>query len=122
MRGALTRLGVGQGDRVALLCANGRFFVVTYLATIGLGAVAVPLNPSSPALELERELMTVDAKVVAVHPSAVNAWKKVDRAKVPTVQHVIAADSTIPDASSSTRWSRRSQPTWSRSSRTPSRR
>jgi long-chain acyl-CoA synthetase len=98
MRGALTRLGVGQGDRVALLCANGRFFVVTYLATIGLGAVAVPLNPSSPALELERELKTVDAKVVAVHPSAVNAWKKVDRAKVPTVQHVIAADSTIPDA------------------------
>ena len=92
MRGALAQLGVGRGDRVALLCANGRFFVVTYLATLGLGAVAVPLNPTSPALELERELATVGAKVVAVHPSAVVAWNRVDRAKVPTVTDVIAAD------------------------------
>lgn len=98
MRGGLASLGVGPGDRVALLCANGRCFVVTYLATIGLGAVAVPLNPTSPALEIERELATVGAKVVAVHPSAGAAWAKVDRSKVPTVTEVIAADVGVPDA------------------------
>jgi long-chain acyl-CoA synthetase len=98
MRGGLAGLGVGKGDRVALLCANGRFFVDTYLATVGLGAVAVPLNPTSPAPELERELATVKAKVVAVHPSAVAGWKKVDRAKVPSVEHVICAEGKIPDA------------------------
>src|SRR5687767_10409562 len=98
MRGALSALGVGRGDRVALLCPNGRFFVVTYLATLGLGAVAVPLNPTSPALELERELATVEAKVVAVHPTAHTAWNKVDRARVPTVTDVIAADGGIPGA------------------------
>ena len=68
MRGALAGLGVGTGDRVALLCANGRFFVETYLATLGLGAVAVPLNPTSPGPELQRELSTVGAKVV--YPSS----------------------------------------------------
>jgi acyl-CoA synthetase (AMP-forming)/AMP-acid ligase II len=47
MRGALAAIGVGRGDRVALLCPNGRFFVVTYLATLGLGAVAVPLRGGS---------------------------------------------------------------------------
>jgi len=55
MRGALRDSGVTPGDRVALLCGNSRYFVVSYLATIGLGAIAVPLNPTSPAPELESE-------------------------------------------------------------------
>ena len=50
------RCGVGDGDRVAMLCGNNRYFVVSYLAIVGLGAVAVPLNPASPAPEIEREL------------------------------------------------------------------
>ena len=54
LRGGLAGLGVGQGDRVALLCGNGRHFVLGYLATLGIGAVAVPLNPTSPAPEIER--------------------------------------------------------------------
>ena len=32
VRGGLARLGVQQGDRVALLCSNGRYFVDLYLA------------------------------------------------------------------------------------------
>ena len=73
VRGGLAALGVGAGDRVALLCGNGRYFVVAYLATLGLGAVAVPLNPASPSPEIERELATVGAKVVVVEPSAARA-------------------------------------------------
>ena len=48
-RGALVARGVLPGDRVSLLCGNSRYFVVAYLATVGTGAVAVPLNPMSPA-------------------------------------------------------------------------
>ncbi|MFM8380767.1 MAG: AMP-binding protein, partial [Actinomycetota bacterium] len=51
-RGSLTQLGVKPGDRVAMLCGNGRWFVVAYLATAGMGAIAVPLNPLSPTPEL----------------------------------------------------------------------
>ena len=92
LRGGLTELGVQQGDRVALIVGNSRFFVVSYLAIVGLGAVAVPLNPSSPAPELTRELVTVGASTVIIGPAAVNAWRSIDRAEVPLVQRVIATE------------------------------
>ena len=92
LRGGLTELGVKQGDRVALIVGNSRFFVVSYLAIVGLGAVAVPLNPSSPAPELTRELVTVGASTVIIGPAAVNAWRSIDRAHVPLVQRVIATE------------------------------
>jgi long-chain acyl-CoA synthetase len=93
LRGGLAGQGVGEGDRVALLCGNGRHFVVAYLATLGLGAVCVPLNPASPSPEIERELATVKAKVVVVEPSAAAAWRGVVRGNVPTVQTVVATES-----------------------------
>jgi long-chain acyl-CoA synthetase len=92
LRGGLTSLGVGPGDRVALLCGNGRYFVLAYLATLGVGAVAVPLNPASPAPELERELATVGASVVIVEPVAAHAWRAIDPVKVPSVRSVVAAE------------------------------
>lgn len=94
LRGGLASLGVKRGDRVALLCGNGRYFVDTYLATLGLGAVAVPLNPASPAREIEREIATVGATVVLVDPTAAAAWAAIDRAVVPSVQHVVATEPT----------------------------
>jgi len=92
LRGGLAGLGVVRGDRVALLCGNGRHFVISYLAALGLGAVTVPLNPTSPAPEIERELATVDAKVLIIEPTAVAAWAQVDRAKVPSVTSVVATE------------------------------
>ena len=65
-RGGLPRSGVESGDRVALLCSNGVHFVVVYLAALGLGAVTVPLNPTSPAPELQSQIAIVGAKVVVV--------------------------------------------------------
>ena len=90
LRGGLMRLGIEPGDRVALVVANNWFFAVTYLATLGVGAVAVPLNPASPGAELERELAAVRAKVVVVGPSAREAIEEVDRAAV-GLEHVVLA-------------------------------
>lgn len=95
LRGGLAGLGVVDGDRVALLCGNGRHFVICYLATLGIGAVAVPLNPTSPAPEIERELSTVGAKVVIIEPTAAAAWANVDRAKVASVLHVVATENGV---------------------------
>ncbi|MBI4935809.1 MAG: AMP-binding protein [Actinobacteria bacterium] len=92
LRGGLARLGVQPGDRVALLCSNGRYFVDMYLAVLGLGAVTVPLNPASPGPEIERELATVDAKIVVVEPAAATAWSQVSRAAVPSLVSVIATE------------------------------
>ena len=97
LRGGLAELGVSRGDRVALLCGNGRYFVDMYLATLGLGAVAVPLNPSSPAPEIEHELRATTPSVVVVEPSAAHAWSQVDLGD--HVCHVVATESgSVPGA------------------------
>ena len=88
LRGGLVRLGVQPGDRVALATANNWFFAVSYLAALGAGAVAVPLNPASPAAELARELAAVRVKVVVVGPSAREAMDEVDTAAI-GVEHVL---------------------------------
>ena len=92
LRGSLSELGIGKGDRVALLCGNSPYFVVSYLACLGIGAVVVPLNPSSPALELQRELQVVGARAVVIEPTAMSAWQNIDRTAVPSLTTVIATD------------------------------
>lgn len=97
VRGGLTGLGLEPGDRVAVLCANNWYFVVSYLATLGIGAVAVPLNPLSPPLELERELVAVGARALVVGPSGVQAAAGLDRAKLPVLEFVIHGEGHVGD-------------------------
>ncbi|MFK8023139.1 MAG: AMP-binding protein [Ilumatobacter sp.] len=92
LRGGLASLGVADGDRVALLCSNSRYFVIAYFATLGLGAVAVPLNPLSPSPELEAQIAAVDAGVVVIEKVSAATWGNVDRAAVPSVTTVISCD------------------------------
>ena len=74
LRAEFTRLGVQRGECVALLCSNTPYFVVSYLATVGIGAVAAPLNPTSPAPEIEKELAVVQPAVVVIEPAAMATW------------------------------------------------
>ncbi len=96
LRGGLAGVGVGVGDRVAILCGNNPYFVTTYLAVTGLGAVAVPLNPASPAHEIERELAVVEPGVVVVGPSAMAAWSQVDVAVIEQIGTVVIAEGDAP--------------------------
>jgi long-chain acyl-CoA synthetase len=89
LRGGFTRLGIEPGDRVAMVAANNWVFVVSYLAVLGSGAVAVPLNPGSPAAELERELKAVGAKVVIGGAAGREALSGVDRAEA-GIEHVLS--------------------------------
>ncbi|MHB8464396.1 MAG: AMP-binding protein [Acidimicrobiales bacterium] len=69
LRAGLLERGVAPGDRVALLSANNWFFAVSYLAVLGVGAVAVPLNPSSPPAELSAQLAAVGATLTLSGPA-----------------------------------------------------
>ena len=93
LRTGLVGLGIAPGDRVALLCANNRFFVVGWLAALGLGAEVVPLNPGSPAAELERQLAETDSRVLITGPIGAEAYAGVDRLAVP-VEHVLVPEGT----------------------------
>lgn len=92
MRGELSRRGVTRGDVVVLLCGNSRYFVVSYLAAIGIGAIVSPLNPTSPAPEIEGELEVVKPKVVVIEPSAASMWLSVSAHVRSGVQLVIATE------------------------------
>jgi long-chain acyl-CoA synthetase len=91
LRGGLSRLGVLPGERVALVSANNWFFVVSYLAIVGVGAVAVPLNPASPSRELAKELGTVGARVAIIGPTGRPAAEGLDRAAL-GVEHLLAPE------------------------------
>ena len=99
LRGEFVRLGVGKGDVVALLCGNSRYFVVSYLAALGVGAVVSPLNPASPAPEIEGEMEIVKPTVVVIEPAAFTAWSRVPSSVSGAVRVVIATEGhSIPGA------------------------
>ena len=96
-RGALTSLGLEPGDRVGILCGNNGYFVTSYLAVLGAGLVAVPLNPLSPARELQRELAAVGVRAVIVGPAGRAAFEGVDASEVPALEHRLYVEN-LPDA------------------------
>jgi long-chain acyl-CoA synthetase len=89
MRGALAARGIAPGDRVAILAANNWYFVSAYLAVLGAGAIAVPLNPQSPPAEVERELAATGAKLALVSPSGRKAAEAVDGGALPGYEGVV---------------------------------
>jgi len=92
VRGGLAGLGLEPGARVAIVAANNRWFVESYLAALGAGLVVMPLNPTSPPVELERELAAVGAEAAVVGPMGAPAFQRVDRSKVPTLRHVVTPE------------------------------
>ena len=92
VRGGLAARGVVDGDRVVVICANNLCFVISYFAIVGLGAVAVPLNPESPAAELEREIAEVTPVAVIIGPSVTNAWAEIDARTREAIATVVCAE------------------------------
>src|SRR5688500_3471149 len=86
LRGGLSSIGVEPGDRVAIVLGNTPSFVTSYLALLGLGAVAVLCNPGSPEAELDRELRSVMTTFAIVGPTAAAAVSRIG------LGTVIAAD------------------------------
>ena len=76
--GGLSAAGLGPDDRVAVVCGNERRFVTSWFAALGAGLVVVPLNPQSPAPELQRELDAVEVGALIASP-AIDAVGRLDR-------------------------------------------
>lgn len=77
--GALADLGVGPGDRVALVMPNAPQHAAAFFGALRLGAIVVEHNPLYTPDELKHQFLDHGAKVVI-------AWDKV----VPTVQGIAA--------------------------------
>ena len=88
-RAGLAELGLQPGDRLAIICGNNWYFVASYLAALGAGLIAVPLNPISPPLELSAELNAVGARGVVIGPTARTMFETLDRSQIPGVEFFI---------------------------------
>ena len=63
---ALSKLGVGKGDRVILILQNVPQFLIAQYATWKVGAIVVPLNPMFKEKELTYYLKDSEAKVLII--------------------------------------------------------
>ncbi len=68
----LNAVGVGRGDRVAIVLPNGPEMAVAFLS-IAAGATSAPLNPQYRAEEFEFYLTDLAAKALVVEAGAPSA-------------------------------------------------
>ena len=90
LAGALSRRGVGFGDRVLILMLNRTEFIESFLAANKLGAIAVPVNFRMTPPEIAFLVSDCQARVViteAVLAKVATAVRDID----PTLQTVIVA-------------------------------
>jgi len=94
----LQRMGLRQGDRVAVLATDSPEYVETFLALFKLGAVAVPLNYRLSPAEITTLLRTAEASWIFVGdryaPDVLRAWPELAH-----LEHVIGyggAEGTVP--------------------------
>ncbi|MFN5152763.1 MAG: AMP-binding protein, partial [Gemmatimonadota bacterium] len=85
---ALHAMGVGPGDRVAVLLPNCPQFFVVEFAAWKVGAILVPLNPIYTEDELVGPMTTATPKVIVTLSTFYDRVKGAQR-RVPSVQQVV---------------------------------
>lgn len=88
LAGVLQELGVGAGDRVAMLGPNGPHYVEFYFATLWAGGVMVPVNSRWAVPEKVHCLNDAGARVLLIDPGFAAELPAL-RAQCPSVEAVI---------------------------------
>jgi acetyl-CoA synthetase len=84
----LAHLGVGRGDRVALILPQRPETAITYFACFQMGAIAVPLSFLFGPEALEHRLSDSGAKVAVVDAQTLESLQPA-RARLPGLTHVL---------------------------------
>ncbi len=96
-RGGLAALGVGRGDRVAIICNNSPEWAVGAYATYGLGAQYVPMYEAQLVKEWEYILKDSGAKVLLVANAEIEGKTRPFIETVDTLEHVVNLTGTADD-------------------------
>ncbi len=88
--GALSQNGLQKGDRIALMLPNCPQYVISFFATVRLGAAVTQLNPMYVEREIEHILRDSGAKKVVVYADMYPRVKAVQRET--SVDEVIVVD------------------------------
>jgi len=85
---ALQKLGVKKGDRVAIHLANCPQFPIAYYATLMVGGIAVPCNPTYVAREMKHQLNDSGAETIITLSLMYPIIKQI-RAETPLKQVIV---------------------------------
>ncbi|HHX84517.1 MAG TPA: AMP-binding protein [Actinomycetales bacterium] len=88
----LRRLGVGHGDRVAVLLPNCPQGIVVFYAALRLGAVVVEHNPLYTADELEAPFVDHGARVVVTWNAIAPMVQDLAGREGTAIEHIVAVD------------------------------
>ncbi|MBC8465627.1 AMP-binding protein [bacterium] len=106
----LQKLGIDQGERVAIMLPNVPHFAISYFAILRLGAVVVPVNTMLKGSETAVLLEDSEAKVLIIWEGL---YSEISRAAhlIHSLKHLLVLGSDIPENSISlTRLISRCQP------------
>ncbi len=92
---ALQGMGVGRGDRVALIAPNTHAMLEQFYAVPQIGAIVVPLNYRLTAEDFVYLIEHSGSKVVCAHADSLDAVESV-RSRLPGVRHFVALEGSRP--------------------------
>jgi long-chain acyl-CoA synthetase len=70
----LRKAGIGFGDHITLVLPNIPEFIISYMATAGIGATIVPVNPTYTSRELLHILSDSDSKALIIEASNIDTY------------------------------------------------
>ncbi|NPU83331.1 MAG: long-chain fatty acid--CoA ligase [Syntrophaceae bacterium] len=94
----LKRLGIGRGDRVAVLLPNCPEVIIGYQGILRCGAVIVPVIPSVGATELGHILKDCAAKGLITSPEILNVHKALVNSAGSLKHRILTGDTPPPGA------------------------
>ena len=100
LAGGLAKLGLGRGDRIALLLVNRPEFHVVDLAAVTLGAVAFSIYQTYTPEQIEYVVSDADTRVIVTEQAFVPQVLKA-RESLPDLDHVIVIDGDPPEGCTS---------------------
>lgn len=92
MASGLAAMGVGKGDKVALLSENRPEWAITDLAVLSLGGVVVPIYPTLPAAQVAYIVENSEAKALVVSDGKQLKKAIEARKELPGLQFLVTMD------------------------------
>jgi acyl-CoA synthetase (AMP-forming)/AMP-acid ligase II len=89
LAGALAALGIGKGDRIAILLGNGLEIVEIYMAAAKCGAVSIPLNTMFTAREIAYVVNNSRASILMTTSEHIGRMEAL-RSSAPSLKHIVA--------------------------------
>lgn len=85
-------LGIGEGDRVALLLLDGPAFVCAFLGAMRIGAVPIPTNTLWKAEDYRFLLNDSGARLLVIAEELLPEFARIPRTDLPDLLHVLVAE------------------------------